>query len=99
MRTKLAISLLVIGVAAWSQTAGEPAWTKYSHDGGKFSVTLPGQPEENSKSQNGVQLHTFQLVQRPRMYMVIYSDYPEGDLKLETSRRLRLEQEGFLKGI
>jgi hypothetical protein len=33
MRTKLAISLLVIGVAAWSQTAGEPAWTKYSHDG------------------------------------------------------------------
>ena len=91
--------LLLIAIAGWSQTAEEPTWSKYSNDNGKFSVMLPGQPEEKSSTENGVVLNTFKVLQRPRMYMVIYSDYPDADLKLETRERLNAERDGFIKNI
>jgi len=90
--------LLALGIAACAQNGGD-GWSKYSNDGGKFSVMVPTQPQEGSKTEKGVLLHTFQMVQPPRMYMVLYSDYPEADLRLETPVRLRAERDGFLKGI
>ena len=89
--------LLALGIAAWAQNGGD-GWSKYSNEGGKFSVLVPGQPEEGSRTEKGVLLHTFQVVQSPRMYMVLYSDYPEADLRVETPERLRAERDGFLKG-
>ena len=90
--------LLALGIAAWAQNGGE-GWSRYSNDGGKFSVMVPTQPQEGSKTEKGVLLHTFQMVQPPRLFIVLYSDYPEADLRLETSVRLRAERDGFLKGI
>jgi hypothetical protein len=89
---------LALGIAALAQPAAD-GWSKYSNDAGRFSVSLPGQPDEGASTQNGVQLHTFKVVQRPRMYMVIYSDYPDADLQLETTKRLNAERDGFLKGV
>jgi hypothetical protein len=89
--------LLVLGIAAWAQNGGD-GWSRYSNEGGKFSVLVPAQLEEGSKTEKGVLLHTFQVVQAPRMYMVLYSDYPEADLKVETPERLKAERDGFLKG-
>jgi hypothetical protein len=99
MRRKLfaVCILLALGIAALAQNGGDD-WSKYSNEGGKFSVLVPAQPEEGSKTEKGVLLHTFQIIQSPRMYMVLYSDYPEADLKVETSARLRAERDGFLKG-
>ncbi|MGC2694766.1 MAG: hypothetical protein WA738_03165 [Candidatus Angelobacter sp.] len=91
--------LLAVQAAAWAQTGGDAGWSKYSNDPGKFSVMLPAVPEENSATDKGVLLHTFKVIQRPRMYMVIYSDYPDADLTLETSVRLKAERDGFLKGV
>jgi len=90
--------LLALGIAAWAQ-AGTDGWSKYSNNPGKFSVLLPGQPDESSDTEKGVLLHTIKVIQRPRMYMVIYSDYPDADLQMETSARLKAERDGFLKGV
>ena len=60
---------------------------------------MPAQPEESSKTEKSVVLQTFKVIQRPRLYLVIYSYYPDADLKLETSERLRMEKDGFIKGL
>ena len=100
MRKKiLVVCLLLIGTVGRSQSGGNAGWSKYSNDGGKFSVVMPAAPEESSSSEKGVLLHTFKIIQRPRMYMVIYSDYPDADLKLEISTRLKAERDGFLSGV
>jgi hypothetical protein len=100
MRKKiLVVCLLLIGTVGRSQSGGNAEWSKYSNDGGKFSVVMPAAPEESSSSEKGVLLHTFKIIQRPRMYMVIYSDYPDADLKLEISTRLKAERDGFLRGV
>jgi hypothetical protein len=101
MRKKRFVICMLMALAAisWSQSGGNAEWSKYSNDGGKFSVMLPTTPEESSSTDKGVLLHTFKVIQRPRMYMVIYSDYPDADLKLETSTRLKAEQNGFLNGM
>jgi hypothetical protein len=95
----LVVCLLLIGTVGRSQSGGNAGWSKYSNDGGKFSVVMPAAPEESSSSEKGVLLHTFKIIQRPRMYMVIYSDYPDADLKLEISTRLKAERDGFLSGV
>ena len=100
MRKKLLIvCLLLLGTISWGQSGENAGWSRYSHDGGKFSVMLPAAPEESSSTEKGVLLHTFKIIQRPRMYMVIYSDYPNADLKLEISTRLKAERDGFLNGV
>lgn len=90
--------LLLFATAAWSQS-GEAGWTKYSSEAGKFSMKVPGTPEESSSTSKGVLLHTFKVLQRPRLYLVIYSDYPDADLELKTSNRLDAERDGFIKGL
>jgi hypothetical protein len=101
MRKKLlaVCALMALAAMGWGQSGGNAGWSKYSNDGGKFSVMLPATPDESSSAEKGILLHTFQVIQRPRMYMVIYSDYPDADLKLETSTRLKAERDGFLKGV
>lgn len=100
MRKKLFIvCLLVLGTISRSQSGDNAGWSKYSNDGGKFSVMMPAAPEESSSTDKGVLLHTFKILQRPRVYMVIYSDYPDADLKLDTPTRLKAERDGFLKGV
>ena len=101
MRKKSLIVCLMMTLAAasWSQAGGNSGWNKFSSDGGKFSVMLPAAPDEGSSTEKGVLLHTFKVIQRPRMYMVIYSDYPNADLTLEISTRLKAERDGFLKGV
>jgi hypothetical protein len=90
--------LLMIAVAGWAQS-NNAAWSKYSNDTGKFSMLVPGTPEESSSTTKGVMLHTFKVLQRPRLYLVIYSDYPDADLELKTSTRLAAERDGFIKGL
>jgi hypothetical protein len=97
-RSFLICVMLVLGIAAVAQTSSD-GWSKYSSDAGKFSVLVPAAPEESSATENGVQLHTFKILQRPRMYMVLYSDYPDADLALDTPTRLKAERDGFLKGV
>ena len=91
--------LLAVHAPVWAQSGGDAGWTKYSNGPGRFSVMLPGTPEEGSTTEKGILLHTFKVIQRPRMYMVIYSDYPDADLKLETSVRLAAERDGFVKQV
>lgn len=98
-KTLLVICLMLLGAIGWSQSSDNTGWSKYSNDGGKFSVMIPAAPEESSSTEKGVLLHTFTILQRPRVYMVIYSDYPDADLKLETPTRLKAERDGFLKGV
>jgi hypothetical protein len=90
--------LLMLAVAGWAQS-GQQGWSKYSNDAGKFSMFVPGTPEETSSTAKGVLLHTFKVLQRPRLYLVIYSDYPDADLELKTAARLAAEKDGFLKGL
>ena len=101
MRTRLSgICVLVLFTAGlWAQTGAAAGWSIYSNDAGRFSVLLPAAPQEGSSTEKGVLLHSFQVVQKPRMYMVVYSDYPEADLRLETPARLKAEMNGFLTGI
>src|SRR6185437_775801 len=91
--------LLALAVAAVAQSSSGADWSKYSSEPGKFSTLMPGHPEEGSSTDKGVVLHTFKLLVRPRLYMVVYSDYPEADAKLETTHRLQAERDGFIKGI
>jgi hypothetical protein len=98
MRVKFTVPLLLLALAAAAIAQGAD-WNKYSDEPGKFSMLLPGQPEQSSSTEKGVVLHTFKLIVRPRLYMVIYSDYPEADAKLETTHRLQAERDGFIKGI
>lgn len=90
--------LLLFSAAAWAQ-AGEAGWKKYSSEAGKFSMRVPGTPDESASTEKGVMLHTFKVLQRPRLYLVIYSDYPDADLELKTSSRLASERDGFIKGL
>jgi hypothetical protein len=90
--------LLMIAVAGRAQSS-DAGWSKYSNDAGKFSMLVPGTPEESSSTEKGVMLHTFKVLQRPRLYLVIYSDYPDADLELKTSTRLAAERDGFIKGL
>jgi len=99
MNRKLLLLLLVLafGIGALAQTSTD-SWNKFTSDAGKFSVLFPGQPEENSATEKGVLLHTFRVLARPRIYMVLYSDYPDADLTLDIKTRLRAERDGFIKG-
>lgn len=90
--------LLLFSAAAWAQ-AGEAGWKKYSSEAGKFSMRVPGTPDESASTEKGVMLHTFKVLQRPRLYLVIYSDYPDADLELKASSRLAAERDGFIKGL
>jgi hypothetical protein len=90
--------VLLLAAASVAQTSSDGGWTRFSSEGGKFSALFPGAPEQNSTTEKGVVLHTVTLVDRPRVYMVLYSDYPEADGKLETTQRLNAERDGFLKG-
>ena len=91
--------LLAFTMAVRAQSGGGEGWSTYSNDAGKFSIMLPAAPAEGSTTEKGVLLHTFQVVQKPRIYMVLYSDYPDADLTLETATRLKLEKDGFLRGL
>jgi len=97
-RSVVACLVLMLAIAGWAQS-GAAGWSKYSNDAGKFSMLVPGTPEESSSTSKGVLLHTFKVLQRPRLYLVIYSDYPDADLELKTSSRLAAERDGFLKGL
>lgn len=97
-RSVVACLVLMFALAGWAQS-GEAGWSKYSNDAGKFSMLIPGTPEESSSTAKGVLLHTFKVLQRPRLYLVIYSDYPDADLELKTSTRLAAERDGFIKGL
>jgi hypothetical protein len=88
----------MLAVAGRTQSS-DSGWSKYSNDAGKFSMLVPGTPEESSSTEKGVILHTFKVLQRPRLYLVIYSDYPDADLELKTSTRLAAERDGFIKGL
>jgi hypothetical protein len=88
----------MLAVAGRTQSS-DSGWSKYSNDAGKFSMLVPGTPEESSSTEKGVILHTFKVLQRPRLYLVIYSDYPDVDLELKTSTRLAAERDGFIKGL
>jgi hypothetical protein len=97
-RKALLVILLVLGAAAWTQT-GADGWSRYTNSEAGFSVLMPAQPEESSRTEKGVVLQTFKVIQRPRLYLVIYSYYPDADLKLEISERLRMEKDGFINGL
>jgi hypothetical protein len=97
-RSIVACLVLMFALAGWAQS-GDAGWSKYSNGAGKFSMVVPGTPEETSSTAKGVLLHTFKVLQRPRLYLVIYSDYPDADLELKTSARLAAEKDGFLKGL
>jgi hypothetical protein len=88
---------IIFAVAAQAQTSTD-GWNKFTSDAGKFSALFPGQPEEGAPAEKGIVLHTFRVVARPRIYMVLYSDYPDADLTLDTKTRLRAERDGFIKG-
>jgi hypothetical protein len=83
-RSVVACLGLMFALASWAQS-GDAGWSKYSNGAGKFSMVVPGTPEETSSTAKGVLLHTFKVLQRPRLYLVIYSDYPDADLELKTS--------------
>lgn len=97
-RYVVACLVLMFALAGWAQS-GNAGWSKYTNDSGKFSMLVPGTPEETSSTAKGVLLHTFKVLQRPRLYLVIYSDYPDADLELKTSTRLAAERDGFIKGL
>lgn len=97
-RSVVACFVLMFACAGWAQS-GDAGWNKYSNDAGKFSMLVPGTPEETSSTAKGVMLHTFKVLQRPRLYLVIYSDYPDAELELQTSTRLAAEKDGFIKGL
>lgn len=97
-RSVVACMVLMFALAGWAQS-GDAGWSKYSNDAGKFSMLVPGTPVESSSTEKGVLLHTFKVLQRPRLYLVIYSDYPDADLELKPSTRLDAERDGFLKGL
>jgi hypothetical protein len=97
-RSVVASMVLMFALAGWAQSGGA-GWSRYSSDAGKFSMLVPGTPDETSSTAKGVLLHTFKVLQRPRLYLVIYSDYPDADLELKTSARLDAERDGFIKGL
>lgn len=97
-RSVVAYLVLMFALAGWAQS-GNAGWSKYTNDSGKFSMLVPATPEETSSTAKGVLLHTFKVLQRPRLYLVIYSDYPDADLELKTSTRLAAERDGFIKGL
>jgi hypothetical protein len=101
MRVKVIGFFLLLALAAAGVAQSSPGadWTRYSSEQGKFSMLVPGQPEQNSSVEKGVVLHTFKLLVRPRLYIVIYSDYPESDTKVEITQRLQAERDGFIKGL
>jgi hypothetical protein len=84
--------------ASLAQTT-DAGWTTYKSNDGKFSVVFPIQPEESSSVDKSVTLHTYKVLQRPRIYIVIYSDYPDADLALDTATRIKAERDGFVKGL
>ena len=65
-RYLVACLVLMFALAGWAQS-GEAGWSKYSSDAGKFSMLVPGTPEETSSTAKGVLLHTFKVLQRPRL--------------------------------
>jgi hypothetical protein len=97
-RSVVTCLVLMFALGGWAQS-GDGGWSKYSNDAGKFSMLVPGTPVESSSTAKGVLLHTFKVLQRPRLYLVIYSDYPDADLELKASTRLEAERDGFLKGL
>ncbi len=93
-------------VAVWafllsSAFAQQPnsGWIRYSNDPGRFSVLLPTSPEEGTSEEKNVTLHTFTLKQTGIIYLIVFSDYPDADLKLDMDTRLAGERDAFLKTL
>ena len=78
MRMKVAgvFVLFCLISVSFGQTGSDGGWTRFTSQAGKFSVLLPAQPHEDSATEKGVLLHTFTVLDRPRMFMMLYSDYP-----------------------
>ena len=68
------VALLIVG-------CGEKSWSEYASDDGRFSVLMPGSPDEQTQAIStpvgSIDLHIF-MVEKPDIaYMVAYSDYPQ----------------------
>lgn len=62
---------------------GKAAWKEFSSEKGKFSVMVPGEPEEKTEPVNlpkigTVNMITYTVEQRDGAYMATYADYPYG---------------------
>ena len=86
--------LLVMGTAGWGQSSGADAWSKYSNAAGRFSVLLPGIPDEVTKPGP---VYSFRLRQPTRLFLVMYSDFTESELKQTPSVSLAGLKESFLR--
>jgi hypothetical protein len=83
-RRRWPLFLLALGLAGCGRQGGtvDPAsWKTFTSEPGKFSVLLPGTPEEKSTSEKtavgGIEAHFFTVeVNRKTAFTIVYNDYP-----------------------
>lgn len=77
--------LLLLSSVAAAQDQPLPApWAKFEHEGGVFSVLMPGKPVETITQRSKYTLHSFTVTLGRSVFSVSYSDYvPE--VKLDDS--------------
>jgi hypothetical protein len=74
-------------------------WQTFTSQDGKFSVELPGKPQEGSRSipvgTDTMELHTFSLGTSKESYTMTFSDYPASIMQTSAATLL----EGALTGV
>lgn len=72
-----------IAACFFASGCGKAEWKDFKSEAGKFSVQLPGVPEEKTQPVNvaklgNVNMFTYTLEQSDGAYMAAYNDYPAG---------------------
>jgi hypothetical protein len=89
----LLTAVLVSGVAA-------QAPMEFKSVAGKFSVKLPGTPEETKQTSQGVDIFMYTLKKDPLFYIVGYGDYPQATIDQRgPEAMLDADRDSFVKAV
>ncbi|HEU5459588.1 MAG TPA: hypothetical protein VFU83_03805 [Pyrinomonadaceae bacterium] len=88
--------------ATTPNTANSVGWTKFTSDEGRFSVVMPGTPEdkvETKPSDHGpYTTHLFILRNQEHVFLIGYVDYdPSFNFNLQAE--LEMNRDNFIKGL
>ena len=100
LRANLVVAVLFAGFAVCAHA--QNGWTRYSPEGGNFSVLMPGNPKaevENKIASFGAySSYLFSETKAGTLYMIGWADYPP-NVTLNVQGEITATRDNFLKSV
>lgn len=101
-KTVTALTLLLLATAFVRGHQAGDGWAKFTSTDGRFSVLLPGKPEENKDTQNSpygpYTVYLFTAKGTGEIFLVGWVDY-DPKFRFDNQKELEANRDNFAKGV